>query len=155
MNKRPQAPKLSSIQVGIAGEYFVAAELSRRGYVASMTLRNTPGIDILASNEEATKSVGIQVKTTQGRNPGWMMSKKAEQKITGHLFYVLVCLTPNSRPAYYVVPRNVVAEFVTKSHKRWLKTPGRQGQAHQDSSLRRFIDREHRFKDAWNLLGLG
>ena len=38
--------KVSSILIGVAGEYFVAAELSRRGYVASITLRNTKGIDI-------------------------------------------------------------------------------------------------------------
>jgi len=46
---------------GIAGEYFVAGELSRRGYIASITLRNTASIDILASNGERT--VNIQVKT--------------------------------------------------------------------------------------------
>src|SRR5437660_12290839 len=39
--------KLSTIQAGVTGEYFVAAELSRRGYIASLTLRNTRGIDVL------------------------------------------------------------------------------------------------------------
>jgi hypothetical protein len=58
------ANKLASILCGVSGEYFVAAELSRRGYVASLTLRNTRGIDVLASNADATKAVGIQVKTT-------------------------------------------------------------------------------------------
>ena len=38
--------KVSSILTGVSGEYFAAAELSRRGYVASITLRNTKGIDI-------------------------------------------------------------------------------------------------------------
>jgi len=32
--------KLSNILGGVSGEYFVAAELSRRGYIASITLRN-------------------------------------------------------------------------------------------------------------------
>ena len=36
--------KVSSILVGVAGEYFAAAELSRRGYIASITLRNTKAI---------------------------------------------------------------------------------------------------------------
>jgi hypothetical protein len=83
-----------------------------------------------------------------------MMSKKAEQKAAGHLFYAFVWLTANSHPTYYVVPRNVVADYITKSHKRWLKKPRRDGGAHRDSSLRRFRDRESRFKNAWNLLGL-
>ena len=55
--------KISSILTGVAGEYFVAAELSLRGYVASITLRNTKGIDIVVSNEEGNKTVNIQVKT--------------------------------------------------------------------------------------------
>jgi hypothetical protein len=54
--------KVSSILIGVSGEYFVAAELSRRGYVASITLRNTRGIDIVASNENGNKTVNIQVK---------------------------------------------------------------------------------------------
>jgi len=74
--KRRKPSRLPSIQVGIAGEYLVAGELSRRGYVASLTLRNTRGIDILASNKDATKSVGIQVKTTQGATAAWVMAKK-------------------------------------------------------------------------------
>src|SRR5688572_2605946 len=70
--------KLSTILSGVAGEYFVAAELSRRGYVASLTLRNTRGIDILASNADATRSVGIQVKSKQGRGADWLLRKKVE-----------------------------------------------------------------------------
>lgn len=60
-----QRSRLSTGLSGVAGEYLVAAELSRRGYIASITLRNTRGIDILASNADATRSVGIQVKTNQ------------------------------------------------------------------------------------------
>jgi hypothetical protein len=64
-----QRSRLSSGQSGVAGEYFVAAELGRRGYVASLTLRNTRGIDILESNRNATKSVGIPVMATQAPPP--------------------------------------------------------------------------------------
>ena len=72
--------KLSGVQVGVAGDIWLP-ELSRRGYVASLTLRNTRGIDILASNLDATKSVGIQVKTSRGAKPKWIMSKKAEADV--------------------------------------------------------------------------
>ena len=44
--------KLDSTLVGVAGEYLVAGELSRRGYIASITLRNSRGIDIIASNSD-------------------------------------------------------------------------------------------------------
>src|SRR5438093_5499225 len=107
--------KLSSVQTGIAGEYLVAAELSRRGFVASLTLRNTRGIDILASNRNATKSVGIQVKTCQGTRADWMLNKKAEADLAENLFYVFVCLPPSGSPLFYVVPRDVVARYVQES----------------------------------------
>ena len=40
--------KTVSQLTGIAGEYFVAAELSRWGFIASITMRNSRGIDIPA-----------------------------------------------------------------------------------------------------------
>lgn len=60
--------KLNTVLSGVAGEYFVAAELSKRGFIASITLRNTRGVDVLCSNSEASKTVGIQVKTNSGSN---------------------------------------------------------------------------------------
>jgi hypothetical protein len=59
------ASKIPSILAGVAGEYFVAAELSRRGWIASISLRNTRGIDILVTNQEASRSNTIQCKTSQ------------------------------------------------------------------------------------------
>lgn len=124
---RERPSRLSGIQVGIAGEYLVAAELSRRGYVASLTLRNTRGIDILASNKDATKSVGIQVKTSQRATADWVMSKKAEQDLAENLFYVFVSLPPHAPASFHIVPRKVVGQYVRESHGRWLATPGKRG----------------------------
>lgn len=38
-------------RIGVAGEYFVMAELTRRGYVASLTSKNTKAIDLLVSDK--------------------------------------------------------------------------------------------------------
>ena len=46
--------KITPILAGVSGEYFVAAELSRRGYICSITLKNTKGIDVLVCNEDAS-----------------------------------------------------------------------------------------------------
>jgi hypothetical protein len=51
-----------SITNGIAAEYFVAGKLSRRGFYSSVTLKNTPGIDIFAVNPTKEKIFCIQVK---------------------------------------------------------------------------------------------
>lgn len=48
---RPLAPEpLPPGLSGVAGEYFVAAELSRRRFIASVTLRNARGIDVLVAH---------------------------------------------------------------------------------------------------------
>ena len=42
--------ELPTTLAGVAGEYFVAAELTRLGFIATITLRNTLVIDFLASD---------------------------------------------------------------------------------------------------------
>ncbi len=146
---------LSLILGGVSGEYFVAAELSRRGYVASITLRNTRGIDILATNAEATRSVGIQVKTNRGKKKDWMLSQKAEDNRSKTLFYVFVNLNgSNQRPDYHVVPSKVVADCVTRDHQVFKASLDREGKLHGESSIRKFKDPENKYRDRWDLLGL-
>lgn len=148
------ASRISGTLSGIAGEYFVAAELTRRGYVASLTLRNTRGIDILASNLDATRSVGIQVKANQGRGKSWMLNQKIESDEATNLFFVFIRLNNLDAPVYYIVTRQEVSRFSAENHKIWLATLGRQGQKHNDNPLRQFKDPDNKFRDRWDLLGL-
>lgn len=146
--------KPSKILTGIAGEYFVAAELSRRGYIASITLRNTRGIDIQASNADASKSTGIQVKTKFGDKPRWLLTRKAEQGSAKRLCYVFVKLPASGIPEYYIVPRRVVSKYVIKKYKEWMAKPGRDGKQRRDNAMRSFRDLNNKYRDRWDLLGL-
>ena len=147
---------LETTLVGVAGEYFVAAELSLRGYLASVTLRNSRGIDIIASNSDANKSVSIQVKTNKGGGPSWMFSKKSETFFAKNHFYVLVTLKKDgSRPDFYIVPSKIVAEDITSSHQMWLRGTKKDGSRWKDSDLRKFSDPKGTFKEKWENLGLG
>jgi hypothetical protein len=80
--------KIPSVLAGVAGEYFVAAELSRRGYIASISLRNTRGIDIIATNKEASRSITIQCKTNQLTRKLWILNEKSENFVSDAHFYV-------------------------------------------------------------------
>lgn len=145
---------LSSGLSGVAGEYFVAAELSRLGLVASITLRNAKGIDILCSNEDASKQLGIQVKTNKRSNREWVLNSKAEDYFADNLFYVFVNLNDNQKhPDYFVVPSSIVAQQIKESHATWLNTPGRGGKAHNDNTMRKFVDTKEDYKGRWDLLG--
>lgn len=152
---RGDAPKITSILTGVAGEYFVAAELSRRGFIASITMRNSRGFDILATNENASRTVTIQVKTNQHDRREWMLNDKAEKSFSDDWFYVFVILRrPHERPSYYIVPSKDVAAQISASHRSYLATPGRNGQQRKDSPMRKFFDLENRYLERWDLLGL-
>ena len=154
-----QRSRLSTGLSGVAGEYLVAAELSRRGYIASITLRNTRGIDILASNADATRSVGIQVKTNQRSARSWVLNEKVEREVQSeladNLFFVFVALNGLGAPAFHIASRKEVARYCHESHQGWLEAPGRKGQPHKDTPMRRFDDPEGRYLDRWESLGLG
>lgn len=147
--------RLSTGLSGVAGEYFVAAELSRRGYEASINLKNTQGVDILVMNEEATRTAMIQVKTFQGSKREWILSKKAERISGPRLFYVFVLLNGlDGKPEFFIVPSADVAEYVAKDHSDWLKGVGKKGQQRNDNTMRQFRDQNGAYQDRWELLGL-
>lgn len=148
--------KLSHSLTGIAGEYFVAAELSRRGYIASVNLKNTQGIDILASNGNATRQVAIQVKTNQGDNLSWMLNEKCEELHSDNLFYVFVNLKgKKQRPDFYIVPSSIVAKHIRQGYKEWHDALGRHGQPHSATPMRKFSDKKQKYLEMWEILGLG
>jgi hypothetical protein len=105
-------------------QHFVAAELSRRGYIASISLRNTRGIDIIVTNRDASRSITIQCKTNQLARKVWILNEKSEDFILDAHFYVFVALGGVlERPSYHVVPSSDVAAHTSAEHRQSLQTP--------------------------------
>lgn len=145
---------LSTVLSGVAGQYFVAAELSRQGFIATITLRNTQGIDILAADVLGKRTVGIQVKTNQASDREWILNKKAENLDGKDLFYVFVNLNGLSAPTFHVVEASHVANTIKKGHENWIAGTKKDGSARKDSSMRIFRDRSNTFLNAWGRLKL-
>lgn len=145
---------MTNSSTALAGEYFVAAELAKMGHIALITLRNTENVDILVSNNDGTRSVNIQVKTQRGNAHNWPLNEKAEKISSPNLFYAFVTLKGDKeRPEYFIVPSDVVATAITKSHADWLVTPGKNGLAHKNNPMRHFDDFEL-YREKWELLDL-
>ena len=154
--------------LGAAGEHFVVSELLRRGYIGTIAPQGVPNADILVPNIGGARLCSIQVKSRRdiGSDGGWHMNVKHESLHSDKLFYCFVDFgkTENKRPKVYVVPSGIVANVVTSSHKQWLADPGKRGQPHRDSKVRRFLPAyKHipyptgwldKYKDAWHQLGL-
>ena len=92
--------EIQSSSTGLSGEYFVAAEMLRRGFSVGITMGNAKAIDILA--EKNGKQFIIQVKAIyKKKNVGWPMMK---DKVNTKIFFVFVNLNGDkmSNPDYYI-----------------------------------------------------
>jgi hypothetical protein len=85
---------------GLSGEYFVAAELYRRGWSVGMTIGNAKAVDLFAEKDE--RIIAIQVKAIyKKKNVGWPMMKNAIKK---NCFYIFVNLNSDimGMPDYFI-----------------------------------------------------
>jgi len=83
----------------MAGEFFVAAELSKRGYSVSLTMGNAKAVDLFA--ERDGRAVCIQVKARTD-DTGWRLPPdKAD--ILENVLYVCVALNGIGQPPDYYV----------------------------------------------------
>ncbi len=127
--------------IGNAGEYYVAAELLKRGVVAALAPRNAPAFDILASR--ASTTVRIRVKTKSEEYTDWQWVTKKDGSIFRDLaqardFTVLVNLTRETRDMeFYVVPTVLLNKWLSDDFDKWVRTPGRNGRPHDSSNKKR------------------
>ena len=143
---------------GVSGEYFIAAELSRRGWVAVLTLKNTPNIVLIATTPDGKRTLNIQVKTRSiGNRKGWILTKNIEAIVPGNNFYIVFVDLKgiDSLPDYYLIPKNLFARWIAKGHKEWLAAPGRHGHVHVDNPIREFSRKGfkafERYHNNWNI----
>lgn len=144
--------KNKTISTGNVGEYYVAAELERRGYSVAVPMSNVPTFDLLAiDRSDYSHQIAVQVKTSSNGKARWMLSKKDEDRSESNFYYVLVTFK-DSYPEFYIVPAKIISERIKDNHQAWLATPSKCGQLHQDQNMREFRDDAGEFKDRWDLL---
>ena len=139
---------------GAAGEYYVAAELSLRGWLATPTIKNAPGTDVLAQYREKGIIVAIQTKTASYGNQFQVSSAIELPSTAENEWVVLVKLQEvGIRPRFFVLPHNHLAAASYAQHARWLATPGRNGQRHNDTPRRTLVAQQFfGYEDRWDLL---
>ena len=142
--------KKSNNRTGVSGEYYVAAELSRRGLDAAILLRNNENYDILAISSQ-NKQFCIQVKTTWNTKR-WKLNSKIETTFSNNHFYVFVVLYEDDtkKPDFMIIHSKEIAEHISYWHIQWLETLGKSGQKHNDNNMRIFSAERGEFKDNLN-----
>src|SRR6185369_11694917 len=98
--KRVVKQRADGQKSGLAGEFFVAAELLKRGLQTSLTLGNAKAIDLFAINDNGTQFT-IQVKALRDRKYFPIDAKR----IVSACVYVFVILNvPGVAPEFFIVP---------------------------------------------------
>ena len=99
------------VRTAIAGEYFVAAELTKRGWDAALTRKNTPSIDILAASPTTGDVVRIDVKTRKTRRPYAFDVGPKGIGIDACDFIICIALGDlDDAPRYWIIPAETARE---------------------------------------------
>jgi len=151
--------KKSNNLTGVTGEYFVCAELCKRGVLALLTPKNNPLFDVVAIAPDASHTVTIQVKTmSEGNNQGWKLGIDiCTRKNNPSLFTILVNLTGGTID-FYIYEYDVLSERVQKLYADYLLKPKRDGGQRKDTYLRwfnfsDFTEDDRLRKNNWGILG--
>jgi hypothetical protein len=116
------------------GEYLVASELARRGYVSSTFSGNVPDFDIVATNQSGTTRL-IQVKTINGGSWQFSIDRFATIEMEGNnqiigrkkaqpieqLIFVLVKLGQKyGEDEFYILKWNDLQDILMQHHREYL-----------------------------------
>jgi hypothetical protein len=119
------------------GEFLVAAELARRGWLAAVLSGNTPEFDLIATNVNG-RSVPVQVKAITGASWQFDVTRFAEVSFDGDRQVVgalarypanLVCVlvvvgSQSGADQFFVLPMRTLQQLLAENHRAWLAKHG-------------------------------
>jgi len=157
--------RTSTTLTGLAGEYYVLAQLAVRSIVGALTLGTSKGVDILASNPRTGRMFRVEVKTTrtkprkaklhgEGDFYHWSrMNEKHERDRDPALVYCFVALQSNDQlPLFFVVRGLVVADYLNAEHQRWKRSRGPDfTKDNEGRTFRASKDNREKWKNDWSI----
>ncbi len=148
------------------GEFLVAGELARRGWLAAVFSGNTPDFDLIATSATG-RSIPVQVKAITGQ--GWQFDVKrlveisfdGERQVVGrlkpcraNLLCVLVVVgTETSKDRFFVLPMRTLRGLVVTNHRRWLRKHGGVRPKNPKSThCALLVGEVEKYRDDWRLI---
>jgi hypothetical protein len=148
------------------GEYLVAAELCRRGFIATTFTGNVPDFDIIATNE-AFETIPIQVKTI--RQGAWQLDAKKLLNITIengvqriidklnlpnlNMVCIFVKIISQGNDEFYIFRLVDLQEVIFEVHSQVLeKHGGRRPKNENSTHIAVNPNLLERFKNNWDLI---
>ncbi len=140
-------PQIEKTLTALAGEFLVAGQLCIRKYLASLTLKNYPQVDIFCLNPKTGKQVSVQVETKRGGKRYYVPETVADSDPS----FVFVYIGADDKVDYYIIPARDVAKLSEKERNDFVRShpDAKKGQPRMLS-----VKIMGTFKNRWELLGL-
>jgi hypothetical protein len=156
-----------SVQLtGQTGEYLVASEMCRRGFITTTFTANVPHYDIIASDEFGSH-LPVQVKAIKGHTWQLNIDHFAEIKFDGdkqiigkmraepliNLVYVFVRLIEYGKDEFYIFRWRDLQRIVIEGHRKYLEKHG--GIRPRNPKSMHTAVKPHQleeFRDNWDLI---
>ena len=122
MAQFPITKQEAKYHLSMAGEFFVAAELQRRGFSAAVTYGNAKRADVVASSRSGDKALVIEVKTAS--QPQWVVGSRlpdASPSRPKPWVFVYLPIDPKGPPSYYIILQSELREALTPEDTRYRK----------------------------------
>lgn len=103
--------------LGMSGEYFVAAQLHRRGVSASVTFGNAKNADVIVFREGSDRVVVVEVKTT--RQPMWTFNGRITANSEKPWVFVHLPETNEEPPRYFVLTQTNLHAILAPLDEEW------------------------------------
>jgi len=149
------------------GEYLVACELARQGFLVATFSGNVPDFDLIATDFKGS-SCPIQVKTIKGGSWQFSIDKFADVSLDGDRQRLgrkkplsipeLICVFVIASEKYggdqfFVLEWSQVQEIIIASYKRWLASHGGVRPKKPDSLHCAIVPSDlKQFKDNWPII---
>jgi len=106
-------------KTGLAGEFFVAAELLKRGLQTSVTFGNAKAIDLVAVHPVTGRVFTIQVKSLRSRNVFPIDHSRVQRD---HVYVFAILNKPGEPVQYFIVPGSILVDDPDRFGK-WFRDP--------------------------------
>jgi len=165
------ARETPSALAGNAGEFFVLAELTQRGWTAALTARNNRAHDILAKRGDEFAALRVKTKTSASAAFQWNAKGNGDifPEMSEHKDFCILVDIPeegHASPTYYIVPTHLIDKWVRGDFTTWVTILGAKGQQRAKDNKRRifhaddqkgrvgqgYLRRLRQYKGAWRLL---
>ena len=156
--------KVTQQELARLAELAVEQELTKKGWLVgnfNASIKNAAVYDVFAVKEQFKTTIRVKGVRLDKNNEGNLLyAVKKSGEVFLNLYKkdktdisVIVLIKDGDPVNYYIVPTYIIDNEIKTLHKKWMKTPKKDGKPHKDSTLRqiRFNDKVDKISGGYKI----